>query len=150
MLLSVPEADCRMLLSISGTRKTSIDRQIGRVSSRASWRCIPARMPHPGSGLPRGEARRERRRAISSAGEQLLYTEKAGGSNPSSPTSRAPGRVRHADRDSRVTLGTINAGTFRRIRVVTMPEDGSSYPLRLTFAPDDGSVGPGAPGSPIY
>jgi hypothetical protein len=45
---------------------------------------------------------------------------------------------------------TINAGTFRRIRVVTMPEGGSSYPLRLTFAQDDGSVGPGAPGSPIY
>ena len=45
---------------------------------------------------------------------------------------------------------TINAGTYRRIHVVTMPEGGSSYPLRLTFAPDDGSVPPGAPGSPIY
>ena len=45
---------------------------------------------------------------------------------------------------------TINAGTFRRIRIVTMPEGGSSYPLRLTFAQDDGSVPPGAPGSPIY
>ncbi|HEV3088935.1 MAG TPA: pilus assembly protein N-terminal domain-containing protein [Candidatus Elarobacter sp.] len=45
---------------------------------------------------------------------------------------------------------TINPGTYRRIRVVTMPEGGSSYPLRLTFAPDDGSVAPGAPGSPIY
>ena len=45
---------------------------------------------------------------------------------------------------------TINAGTFRRIRIVTMPEGGSSYPLRLTFAQDDGSVSPGAPGSPIY
>jgi hypothetical protein len=45
---------------------------------------------------------------------------------------------------------TINAGTFRRIRIVTMPEGGSSYPLRLIFAQDDGSVGPGAPGSPIY
>ena len=44
----------------------------------------------------------------------------------------------------------INAGTFRRIKIVTMPEGGSSYPLRLTFAPDDGSVAPGAPGSPIY
>jgi hypothetical protein len=44
----------------------------------------------------------------------------------------------------------INAGTFRRIKVVTMPEGGSSYPLRLTFAQDDGSVAPGAPGSPIY
>jgi hypothetical protein len=45
---------------------------------------------------------------------------------------------------------TIGAGTFRRIRLVTMPEGGSSYPLRLTFAQDDGSVAPGAPGSPIY
>lgn len=45
---------------------------------------------------------------------------------------------------------TINPGTFRRIRVVTMPEGGSSYPLRLIFAPDDGSVAPFAPGSPIY
>lgn len=44
----------------------------------------------------------------------------------------------------------INPGTFRRIRVVTMPEGGSSYPLRLIFAPDDGSVPPFAPGSPIY
>ncbi len=44
----------------------------------------------------------------------------------------------------------INAGTYRRIKIVTMPEGGSSYPLRLTFAPDDGSVPPGAPGSPIY
>jgi hypothetical protein len=45
---------------------------------------------------------------------------------------------------------TIGAGTFRRVRIVTMPEGGSSYPLRLIFAPDDGSVAPGAPGSPIY
>jgi hypothetical protein len=45
---------------------------------------------------------------------------------------------------------TISAGTYRRIRIVTMPEGGSSYPLRLIFAPDDGSVAPGAPGSPIY
>ena len=45
---------------------------------------------------------------------------------------------------------TIKSGTFRRIRIVTMPEGGSSYPLRLTFAQDDGSVAPGAPGSPIY
>jgi hypothetical protein len=44
----------------------------------------------------------------------------------------------------------INPRTFRRIKVVTMPEGGSSYPLRLTFAPDDGSVAPGGPGSPIY
>ena len=45
---------------------------------------------------------------------------------------------------------TIAPGTFRRIRIVTIPEGGSSYPLRLIFAPDDGSVPPGAPGSPIY
>ncbi|MEO7039988.1 MAG: pilus assembly protein N-terminal domain-containing protein [Candidatus Elarobacter sp.] len=45
---------------------------------------------------------------------------------------------------------TINPGTFRHVRVVTMPEGGSSYPLRITFAPDDGSVAPGAPGSSIY
>lgn len=45
---------------------------------------------------------------------------------------------------------TINAGTFRRIHVVTMPEGGSNYPLRLIFAGDDGSVPPFAPGSPIY
>jgi hypothetical protein len=31
-----------------------------------------------------------------------------------------------------------------------MPEGGSSYPLRLIFAQDDGSVAPGAPGSPVY
>jgi hypothetical protein len=45
---------------------------------------------------------------------------------------------------------TIMPGTFRRIRIVTMPEGGSSYPLRLIFAPDDGSVPPGAPGSLVY
>ena len=45
---------------------------------------------------------------------------------------------------------TIPARQFRRLEVVTMPEGGSSYPLRLIFAPDDGSVPPGAPGSLIY
>lgn len=45
---------------------------------------------------------------------------------------------------------TIRAGTFRRVQIVTMPEGGSSYPLQLIFAPDDGSVPPGAPGSPVY
>ena len=45
---------------------------------------------------------------------------------------------------------TIPAGTFRKVVIVTMPEGGSSYPLRLIFAPDDGSIPPGAPGSPIY
>jgi hypothetical protein len=36
------------------------------------------------------------------------------------------------------------------LRITTMPEGGSSYPLRLVFAQDDGSVAPGAPGSPVY
>jgi hypothetical protein len=45
---------------------------------------------------------------------------------------------------------TVPAGTFQRVRIVTMPEGGSSYPLRLVFAQDDGSVAPGGPGSPIY
>jgi hypothetical protein len=44
----------------------------------------------------------------------------------------------------------VPAKGFVRITIVTMPEAGSSYPLRLVFAPDDGSVAPGAPGSPIY
>jgi len=34
--------------------------------------------------------------------------------------------------------------------VVTMPEIGSVYPLNLVFGPDDGSIPPGAPGSPVY
>ncbi len=45
---------------------------------------------------------------------------------------------------------TIPPGGFIRTDIVTMPEGGSSYPLRLEFAPDDGSVAPGTPGSPIY
>lgn len=45
---------------------------------------------------------------------------------------------------------TIPPGTFHHIVIVTMPEGGSSYPLRLVFAPDDGSIPPGAPGSPVY
>ena len=44
----------------------------------------------------------------------------------------------------------VPAKGFVRTTIVTMPEGGSSYPLRLIFAPDDGSVAPGAPGSPIY
>ncbi len=44
----------------------------------------------------------------------------------------------------------VPARGFVRVTIVTMPEAGSSYPLRLIFAPDDGSVAPGAPGSPIY
>ncbi len=44
----------------------------------------------------------------------------------------------------------VPAHGFVRVTIVTMPEAGSSLPLRLVFAPDDGSVSPGAPGSPIY
>lgn len=44
----------------------------------------------------------------------------------------------------------VPAHGFVRVTVVTMPEAGSSLPLRLIFAPDDGSVAPGARGSPIY
>ncbi len=44
----------------------------------------------------------------------------------------------------------VPAKGFVRVTIVTMPEAGSSYPLRLIFAPDDGSVPPGAPGSPVY
>lgn len=39
--------------------------------------------------------------------------------------------------------------TFR-VSIVTMPEGGSSYPVRLIVAPDDGSASPGSPGSPVY
>jgi hypothetical protein len=45
---------------------------------------------------------------------------------------------------------TVPGHGFVRVTIVTMPEAGSSLPLRLVFAPDDGSVAPGAPGSPIY
>ncbi len=45
---------------------------------------------------------------------------------------------------------TIAPNTYRTLKVTTLPEGGSSYPLRLIFAQDDGSVAPGAPGSPIY
>ena len=44
----------------------------------------------------------------------------------------------------------VPARGFVRVTIVTMPEAGSSYPLKLIFAPDDGSVAPGAPGSPVY
>jgi hypothetical protein len=44
----------------------------------------------------------------------------------------------------------IPARGFVRVTIVSMPEAGSSYPLRLEFAPDDGSVSPGGPGSPVY
>ncbi|MBV8150875.1 MAG: pilus assembly protein N-terminal domain-containing protein [Candidatus Eremiobacteraeota bacterium] len=44
----------------------------------------------------------------------------------------------------------VPAHSIFRITLVTMPEGGSSYPVRLIVAPDDGSVSPGAPGSPVY
>jgi hypothetical protein len=44
----------------------------------------------------------------------------------------------------------VPAHGFVRVTIATMPEAGSSLPLRLIFAPDDGSVAPSAPGSPIY
>lgn len=44
----------------------------------------------------------------------------------------------------------VPARGFVRVTIITIPESGSSYPLRLIFAPDDGSVAPGAPGSPVY
>lgn len=45
---------------------------------------------------------------------------------------------------------TIPPGSFVRTEVVTMPEGGSSYPLRLVVAPDDGSAAPGQGESPVY
>jgi len=39
--------------------------------------------------------------------------------------------------------------TFR-VTITTMPEGGSSYPVRLIVAPDDGSASPGSPSSPVY
>ncbi|MDQ2908019.1 MAG: pilus assembly protein N-terminal domain-containing protein [Candidatus Eremiobacteraeota bacterium] len=45
---------------------------------------------------------------------------------------------------------TIGPGSFVRTEIVTMPEGGSSYPIRLIMAPDDGSAPPGSPGSPVY
>jgi hypothetical protein len=45
---------------------------------------------------------------------------------------------------------TIPPGGFVRTEIVTMPEGGSSYPLRLIVAPDDGSAPPGAEDSLVY
>ena len=45
---------------------------------------------------------------------------------------------------------TIPPGSFVRTEIVTMPEGGSSYPLRLIVAPDDGSAAPGSSDSPAY
>ncbi|MGZ3496635.1 MAG: pilus assembly protein N-terminal domain-containing protein [Vulcanimicrobiaceae bacterium] len=44
----------------------------------------------------------------------------------------------------------VPAKGFVRVTVATIPDSGSSLPLQLIFAPDDGSVAPGAPGSPVY
>lgn len=44
----------------------------------------------------------------------------------------------------------VPARGFVRVTIETIPDAGSSYPLQLIFAPDDGSVAPGAPGSPVY
>jgi septal ring-binding cell division protein DamX len=45
---------------------------------------------------------------------------------------------------------TIPPHSFIRTEIVTMPEGGSSYPLRLIVGPDDGGPPPGAPDSLIY
>ena len=45
---------------------------------------------------------------------------------------------------------TIPPGSFVRTEIVTMPEGGSSYPLRLIVGPDDGSSAPGLADSFIY
>jgi len=45
---------------------------------------------------------------------------------------------------------TIAPGSFVRTEIVTMPEGGSSYPLQLIVAPDDGSAPPGSSDSPVY
>jgi hypothetical protein len=45
---------------------------------------------------------------------------------------------------------TIPPHAFVRTEILTMPEGGSSYPLLLIFAADDGSAPPGAPDSLVY
>ncbi|HMD02735.1 MAG TPA: hypothetical protein VKG44_07185, partial [Candidatus Baltobacteraceae bacterium] len=45
---------------------------------------------------------------------------------------------------------TIPPGSYVRTEIVTMPEGGSSYPLRLVVAPDDGSTPPGSAESLVY
>jgi len=44
----------------------------------------------------------------------------------------------------------VPAHSTFRVTIVTMPEGGSSYPVRLIVAPDDGSPSPGSPSSPVY
>src|SRR5580658_1299555 len=94
MLLSVDDADCSTLLSMSGIRKTSIVRHTGRVSSRTfvPERCIAPRYAAVGKRILRSVNGR-----LAQLGEQLLYTEKVGGSIPSSPkfaTTMRPGLSR--------------------------------------------------------
>jgi hypothetical protein len=45
---------------------------------------------------------------------------------------------------------TVPPGGFIRTTIVTMPEGGSSYPVRLIVGPDDGSSSPGSVTSLIY
>jgi hypothetical protein len=45
---------------------------------------------------------------------------------------------------------TIPPAGFLRTEIITMPEGGSSYPLRIVVGPDDGSAAPGSPDSPVY
>jgi hypothetical protein len=45
---------------------------------------------------------------------------------------------------------TLPPNSFVRTEIVTMPEGGSSYPLRLVVAPDDGTAPPSSPDSPVY
>ena len=45
---------------------------------------------------------------------------------------------------------TVPPGSFVRTEIVTMPEGGSSYPLRLVVGPDDGSAPPGSSDSAVY
>ncbi len=45
---------------------------------------------------------------------------------------------------------TIPPQSSFHLTITTIPEGGSSYPLRLIFGRDDGSVVPGAPTSPMY
>ena len=44
----------------------------------------------------------------------------------------------------------VPARGFLRLHITTIPDAGSSFPVRLILAPDDGSVPAGAPGSPVY
>lgn len=45
---------------------------------------------------------------------------------------------------------TLPPQSFLRTEIITMPEGGSSYPLRIVVGPDDGSAAPGNADSLIY